>query len=152
MIIEGEKTFFGEPIDTAEDFIKDLYDRLDRMYTFTIQETNKSLQLRYIMGFLRGFKNRLNRVCEKSYKIYDFEIIGQNDNKKDMNDIIFEGEETFFGETITTPEEFIDDFCNRIDILFKAAMEEEQDMHRLTYSLTSLMVLNDRLNRVCKNI
>lgn len=150
--IEGEKTFFGENINTSEEFIIDLCERIDNMYTIVMEEERKTRQLKYIMGFLRAFKNRLNRVCEKPYRIRDFKIISQNYSKKDMNDLIFKGEETFFGETITTPEEFINDFCNRIDILFEATMEEEQEMQRLTHLLTSLILLKDRLNRVCKKL
>lgn len=147
--IEGEETFFGVSVSTPEEFIKDLCERIDKVYTIVIEEESKTHQLAYIIGFLRAFKGRLNRVCEKPYKIFDFKLIEQKYIQKDVNKLMFEGEETFSAEKINTPEEFIEDFCNRIDILYAAAMEEEHEMSRLAYLITSSIVLKGRLNRVC---
>lgn len=152
LIIEGEKTFFGENINTTEEFIEDFCERIDKVYTIVIEEESKTQQLAYIIGFLRAFKGRLNRVCENQYRKFDFELINQKYTPKDRSELIFEGEETFSAEKINNPEEFIEDFCNRIDILYAAAMEEEQEMQRLAYLITSLTVLKGRLNRVCEKM
>ncbi|KKM03091.1 hypothetical protein LCGC14_1777920 [marine sediment metagenome] len=104
MITEGEKTFFGENIDTPEEFIEDLCERMDKMYAIVMDEESKMLQLKFIMGFLMAFKGRLNRVCEKPYKIFDFELICQKYSPKDGSKLIFEGLESYLGETINTPE------------------------------------------------
>ncbi|MFX1258480.1 MAG: hypothetical protein ACFFAN_11510 [Promethearchaeota archaeon] len=69
-----------------------------------------------------------------------------------MNELIYGDEETFFGENINTSEEFIKDFSDRIDILYETAMEEEEEMPRLAYLITSLIVLKDRLNRLCERL
>ncbi len=78
---------------------------------------SKTGQLACIMGFLRGLKGRLNRVHDGSF-----------DSKLSIDrgcELRFEGEETFFAEKISTSEEFITDFRNRIDIVYATAMEEE---------------------------
>ena len=40
-----------------------------------------------------------------------------------------DGEETFFGENIETPEEFVEDLCERVNIVYSTAMEEEDKMN-----------------------
>ncbi|MFX1313452.1 MAG: hypothetical protein ACFFHD_12675 [Promethearchaeota archaeon] len=62
------------------------------------------------------------------------------------------GEETFFGEKINTPEEFIEDLCERINTVYSTVMEEEGKMHQLAYLIGFLTALKGRLNRVCENL
>ena len=38
--------------------------------------------------------------------------------------MILEEEKTFLGEDITTPEEFIEDLCDRINTVYDTVMEE----------------------------
>ncbi len=64
------------------------------------------------MGFLRAFKGRLNRVCEKPYKTFDFELMCKKYRQKDGSNLTFEGEETYLGESINSPQKFIEDICN----------------------------------------
>ena len=63
-IIE-EKTFFGEDLNTPEEFIEDLCDRINMVYSTVMDEEDKMHQLAYLIGFLTALKGRLNRVCEK---------------------------------------------------------------------------------------
>jgi len=42
-----------------------------------------------------------------------------------------DGEETFFGESIDTPEEFVEDLCDRINTVYSTAMDEEDKMNQL---------------------
>lgn len=74
LIIEGKETFFGESINTPEEFIEDLCERIDKMYVIVMDEENRTHQLKYIVGFLRAFKGRLNRVCENPCKKLDYNI------------------------------------------------------------------------------
>jgi len=67
-------------------------------------------------------------------------------------DLRLDGEETFFGETIDTPEEFIEDLCERVDTVYSTAMDEEDKMQQLAYLIGFLSALKGRLNRVCENI
>ena len=62
--INGEETFFGERIDTPEEFIEDLCDRVNTVYSTGMDEDDKMNQLAYLVGFLTALKGRLNRVCE----------------------------------------------------------------------------------------
>jgi len=63
--IKGEETFFGEIIETPEEFIEDLCERIDTVYNTAMDEENKMTQLAYLIGFITALKGRLNRVCEK---------------------------------------------------------------------------------------
>ena len=63
--IEGEETFFGEDINSPEDFIEDLCDRVNNGYNTVMDEDKKMSQLAYLIGFLTTLKARLNRVCER---------------------------------------------------------------------------------------
>jgi hypothetical protein len=152
LIIEDEKTFFGESINTPDEFMIDLCERIDKVYNIVMDEENRALQLRYITGFIRAFKNRLNRVCERPYNKLDIKIINQKYTQIDESKLIFEGEMTFFAESINNPEEFLEDFCNRIDTVVESAMEEEDEMPRLAYLIGSLIGLKSRLNRVCGKV
>ncbi len=62
--LDGEKTFFGEDIDTPEEFIEDLCERVTTVYSTAMDEDDKMNQLAYLIGFLTALKGRLNRVCE----------------------------------------------------------------------------------------
>ena len=62
--LDGEETFFGESIDTPEEFVEDLCDRINTVYSTVIEEDDKINQLSYLIGFLTALKGRLNRVCE----------------------------------------------------------------------------------------
>lgn len=62
------------------------------------------------------------------------------------------GEKTFFGEKINIPEEFIEDLCERINIIYRTVMEEDDKMHQLLYLIGFLTALKGRLNRVCENL
>ena len=63
--LEGEETFFGESIETPEEFIKDLCERVNTANITAMDEVDKMNQLAYLLGFLTALKGRLNRVCEK---------------------------------------------------------------------------------------
>ena len=72
--------------------------------------------------------------------------------------MIIKGEKTLFGEEIKTPEEFIEDFCDRLNNILNLAMEEnlgDQVLEQkntevqLSYLLGAIMGLATRLNRVC---
>ena len=65
MRLYGEETFFGENIETSEEFIKDLCERVDTVYSTAMDEDDKMSQLAYLIGFITALKGRLNRVCEK---------------------------------------------------------------------------------------
>ena len=64
MRLDGEKTFFGENIDTPEDFIEDFCDRVNTVYSTAMDKEDKMQQLAYLIGFITALKGRLNRVCE----------------------------------------------------------------------------------------
>ena len=64
----------------------------------------------------------------------------------------FDGEETFIGESIESPEEFIEDLCDRVNTVCNTAMEEDDKMNQLAYLIGFLTALKGRLNRVCENI
>ena len=63
-----------------------------------------------------------------------------------------DGEETFFGESIDTPEEFVEDLCERVNTIYSTVMEEDDKMNQLAYIISFLIALKGRLNRVCENI
>lgn len=69
--------------------------------------------------------------------------------------MIIKGEKTLFGKEIKTPEEFIEDLCNRLNNIFNLAMEknlgddvlEQKNTEvQLSYLLGAIM----GLNRVCE--
>ena len=60
--IKGEEPFFGEKIKTQEEFIEDLCDRVNTVYSTAMDEDDKMNQLAYLIGFLTALKGRLNRV------------------------------------------------------------------------------------------
>ena len=73
--------------------------------------------------------------------------------------MIIEGVKTLFGKKIKTPEEFIEDLCDRITHIYNLAMEEnlgdevldEKNTEiQLSYILGALNGLANRLNRVCE--
>jgi len=61
-------------------------------------------------------------------------------------------EESFHGEIIKTPEEFIEDICERINIAYSTMVEEDDKMNQLAFITTFLIAFKGRLNRVCENI
>ncbi len=61
-------------------------------------------------------------------------------------------EESFHGEIIKTPEEFIEDLCERVNIAYDTMMEENEKMSQLAFITTFLIALKGRLNRVCDKI
>ena len=65
MRIVNEKTFWGEDINTSEEFIEDLCDRLNNVYNTVMKEEDKMMQLAYLIGAITGITGRLNRVCER---------------------------------------------------------------------------------------
>ena len=60
-----EESFHGEIINTQEEFIEDLCERVNIAYSTMMEEDDKMNQLAFITTFLIAFKGRLNRVCEK---------------------------------------------------------------------------------------
>ena len=73
--------------------------------------------------------------------------------------MIIKGEKTLFGKEISTPEEFIEDLCDRLNNILKLAMEEnlgdevleqKNTEIQLSYLLGTLTGLANRLNRVCE--
>ena len=63
-----------------------------------------------------------------------------------------DGEETFFGESIDTPEGFVEDLCDRVNKVYSTVIEEDDKMNQLAYIISFLIALKGRLNRVCENI
>ena len=61
-------------------------------------------------------------------------------------------EESFHGEIIKTPEEFIEDLCERVNIAYDTMMEENEKMSQLAFITTFLIAFKGRLNRVCEKI
>jgi len=59
-------------------------------------------------------------------------------------------EESFHGEIIETPEEFIEDLCERVNIVYSTAMDEDDKMNQLAFITTFLIAFKGRLNRVCE--
>lgn len=69
-----------------------------------------------------------------------------------MIDLKIKGEETFSGENIEIPEEFIEDFCERVDTVYTTAMDEDDKVNQLAYLIGFITALKGRLNRVCEKI
>ena len=61
-------------------------------------------------------------------------------------------EESFHGEIIETPEEFIEDLCERVNIAYSTMIEEDDKMNQLAFINTFLIAFKGRLNRVCESI
>ena len=61
-------------------------------------------------------------------------------------------EESFHGEIIETPEEFVEDLCERINIAYNTMVEEEDKMNQLVFITTFLIAIKGRLNRVCEKL
>ncbi len=61
-------------------------------------------------------------------------------------------EESFHGEIIETPEEFIEDLCERVNITYSTMMEDDDKMNQLDFITTFLIAFKGRLNRVCEKI
>jgi len=61
-------------------------------------------------------------------------------------------EESFHGELIETPEEFIEDLCERVNIAYSTMMEEDDKMNQLAFITTFLIAFKGRLNRVCEKL
>ena len=64
--LKEEETFFGEIISISEEFIEDLCERVNIVYSTAMDENDKMNQLAYLIRFLTALKGRLNRVCEKN--------------------------------------------------------------------------------------
>ncbi len=62
--LKEEESFHGEIIDTSEEFVEALCDRVNTVYSTVIEDDDKMNQLAYLIGFLTALKGRLNRVCE----------------------------------------------------------------------------------------
>ena len=61
-------------------------------------------------------------------------------------------EESFHGEIIETPEEFIEDLCERVNIAYSTMGEEDDKMNQLALITTFLIAFNGRMNRFCEKI
>ena len=62
--LNEEESFHGEIIETLEEFVEDLCERVNIAYSTMVEEDDKMSQLAFITTFLIAFKGRLNRVCE----------------------------------------------------------------------------------------
>lgn len=60
------------------------------------------------------------------------------------------GEKTILGQDIKTPEQFIEDICDRINGFFGKIQEFEDENIQLGVLLGFLDGLSERLNRVCE--
>lgn len=60
------------------------------------------------------------------------------------------GEKTILGQDIKTPEQFIEDICDRINGVFGKIQEFEDENIQLGVLLGFLDGLSERLNRVCE--
>ena len=69
-----------------------------------------------------------------------------------MIGVRLDGEETFFGESINTSEEFIEDLCERVNIAYSTMVEEDDNINQLAFITTFLIAFKGRLNRVCGKI
>ena len=56
MKLKGEKTVFGKAIKTPEQFIEDLCDRLNGVFTQVQGFEDETVQVGMLMGFLRGLR------------------------------------------------------------------------------------------------
>ena len=62
--LNEEESFHGEIIETLEEFIEDLCERVNTVYSSEMDEDEKMIQLSYLIGLITTLKGRLNRVCE----------------------------------------------------------------------------------------
>ena len=62
--LNEEESFHGEIIETCEEFIEDLCERVNIAYSTMMEEEDRMNQLAFITTFLIAFNGRLNRVCE----------------------------------------------------------------------------------------
>ncbi|MFW9969006.1 MAG: hypothetical protein ACFFDF_02320 [Candidatus Odinarchaeota archaeon] len=58
-------------------------------------------------------------------------------------------EKNFWGEDIKTPEEIIEDLCDRLNTVYNTVMEEEDKMQQLAYLIGAITGITGRLSRVC---
>ena len=65
MNIKREKSIMGQNIKTPEQFIEDLCDRINGVFSKTQEFEEEKILLGMLMGFLNGLSVRLNRVCER---------------------------------------------------------------------------------------
>jgi hypothetical protein len=61
-----------------------------------------------------------------------------------------DGEKTIFGEDIKSPEQFIEDICDRVNGVFGKVEEFEDERMQLGILFGFLNGLAGRLNRVCE--
>ena len=64
MKIKGEHTYNNEEINTPEQFIEDLCNRINGFTGKIINIHEPEMELMMLKGFIEGISNRLNRVCE----------------------------------------------------------------------------------------
>jgi len=62
--VKAEKTFWGEPIKTPEQFIADICNRINTVYETAIEYEDEMEQFAYLYAALLGIKGRLDRVCK----------------------------------------------------------------------------------------
>jgi len=61
-------------------------------------------------------------------KLFSCKCLSQNIYlKKELIGLRLDGEETFFGENIDTPEEFVEDLCERVNTVYSTVIEEDID-------------------------
>lgn len=65
MIIKGEKSILGQDIKTPEQFIEDICDRINGVFSKIQDFEDEKIQIGVLFGFLNGLTERLNRVCER---------------------------------------------------------------------------------------
>ena len=53
---------------------------------------------------------------------------------------------------IKSPEEFIEDLLERINIAYKTMIEEEDKMAQVAFITSILIAFKGRLNRACENL
>ena len=63
MKIIGEKTLTGKNIQTLAQFIEDLSDRINGVTIKILEFEDEKMQLKMVLGFLKAFTSKLNRVC-----------------------------------------------------------------------------------------
>ena len=86
-------------------------------------------------------------------KLFSFKSLYQNiEVKKEVIGLRLDGEENFFGENIDTPEEFVEDLCERVNTVYSTVIEDDDKIDQLAYLIGFLIALKGRLNRVCENI
>ncbi|MBA7514091.1 hypothetical protein ES705_06115 [subsurface metagenome] len=52
--LDGEETFIGECIDTTEEFVEDLCERVNTVYSTAMDEDDKMNQLAYIISYIHN--------------------------------------------------------------------------------------------------